>query len=59
MELPYVRSYVISKNFLFAKFLGNEGVHKNCAVTVVDVTNEGYEILEEGNTYYKEEVKPW
>ena len=37
----------------------DEGVHKNCAVTVVDVTNEGYEILEEGNTYYKEEVKPW
>ena len=35
------------------------GVHKNCAVTIVDVTPEAYRILEEGKTYYKEEVKPW
>ena len=35
------------------------GVHKNCAVTIVDVTPEEYRIVEEGKTYYTEEVKPW
>ena len=35
------------------------GVHKNCAVTIVDVTSEEYRIVEEGKTYYTEEVKPW
>lgn len=35
------------------------GVHKNCAVTIVDVTNGQYKILEEGKTYYKDEVQPW
>lgn len=35
------------------------GVQKNCAVTIVDATENGYQILEEGKTYYKEDVKPW
>ena len=35
------------------------GVHKNCAVTIGDVTPEEYRIVEEGKTYYTEEVKPW
>lgn len=35
------------------------GVHKNCAVTIVDLVNGHYTIIEEGKTYYKEEVKPW
>lgn len=35
------------------------GVHKNCAVTIVDMVNNQYKILEEGKTYYKDEVQPW
>lgn len=35
------------------------GVHKNCAVTEVEVTDKGSEILSENQVYYKDEVKPW
>lgn len=35
------------------------GVHKNCAVTEVKVTNGKAELLSENKTYYEDEVKPW
>lgn len=35
------------------------GVHKNCAVTEVEVTDKVPEILSENQVYYKDEVKPW
>lgn len=36
-----------------------EGVHKNCAVTEVEVTDGKPVILSENRTYYKDEVKAW
>ena len=35
------------------------GVHKNCAVTVVEVKDGKAHILEEAVTYYREEVADW
>ena len=35
------------------------GVHKNCAVTKVDVTDKEAVIEFENEVYYKDEVKPW
>lgn len=35
------------------------GVHKNCAVTKVDVTDKEAIIEFENQVYYKDEVKPW
>lgn len=35
------------------------GVHQNCAVTEVEVTNKVPKILSENQVYYKDEVKPW
>lgn len=35
------------------------GVHKNCAVTEVEVTNGVPEILSEDYVYYKDEVEEW
>lgn len=36
-----------------------KGVHKNCAVTIVEVENGIPVILSEGVTYYHDEVKDW
>ena len=35
------------------------GVHKNCAVTAVDVTEQGYELVFENKVYYDDEVEDW
>lgn len=35
------------------------GVHKNCAVTEVEVTDMVPKIVSENKVYYKDEVKPW
>ena len=35
------------------------GVHKNCAVTILEDDGTNYHILEENHTYYKDIVKPW
>lgn len=35
------------------------GVHKNCAVTAVDVTENGFEIVFENRVYYDDEVEDW
>lgn len=35
------------------------GVHKNCAVTILEEDGYNYQILEENHTYYKDIVKPW
>lgn len=40
------------------KFWG-VGVHKNCAVTEVEVQNGKAQILSENKAYYKADVKPW
>ena len=36
-----------------------EGVHKNCAVTEVEVTGGVPVILSENRAYYKDDVKAW
>ncbi|GFI43219.1 phosphoserine phosphatase 1 [Lachnospiraceae bacterium] len=36
-----------------------EGVHKNCAVTEVEVVDGKPEIISENVVYYDDEVKPW
>lgn len=36
-----------------------QGVHKNCAVTEVQVTDGQFYILSENQTYYDDDVKPW
>ena len=36
-----------------------EGVHKNCAVTEVQVTDGKPKILSENVVYYDDEVEPW
>lgn len=37
-----------------------QGVHKNCAVTEVEVSDDGaYRILSENKAYYDDVVKPW
>lgn len=36
-----------------------KGVHKNCAVTILEVTKEKVEILGENMTYYKDKVDDW
>lgn len=36
-----------------------QGVHKNCAVTEVEVTDGTYRILSEDKVYYDDVVKPW
>lgn len=41
-----------------AEFWG-EGVHKNCAVTEVEVTEGKPEIISENVVYYDDEVEPW
>ena len=35
------------------------GVHKNCGVTEVDVTNGRIQIISENKVYYTDVVKPW
>ena len=35
------------------------GVHKNCGVTEVDVTDERIDIISENKVYYTDVVKPW
>ena len=35
------------------------GVHRNCAVTEVQVTDGVPEILSENVVYYNDEVEPW
>lgn len=35
------------------------GVHKNCAVSIAEVTNGNVRILQERITYYTEQVKDW
>ena len=35
------------------------GVHKNCAVTAVDVTEHGYKIVFENKVYYDDKVEDW
>lgn len=35
------------------------GVHKNCAVTIVEAKDGKYNVLQENHVYYKDEVKPW
>ena len=35
------------------------GVHKNCAVTEVEVLDGAPNILSENRVYYQDEVKPW
>lgn len=39
--------------------LWTNGVPKNCAVTIVEVTNQTPVVLQEGVVYYKDEVAPW
>lgn len=36
-----------------------QGVHKNCAVTEVLMTDGGFRILSENQVYYDDDVKPW
>ena len=35
------------------------GVHKNCGVTEVDVTDGRIDIISENKVYYTDVVKPW
>lgn len=46
------------RNTPAGQFWGS-GVHKNCAVTIVNLQDGMFEIQEEGIIYYKDEVKPW
>lgn len=41
-----------------SKYWGN-GVHKNCAVSIVEIINEKIRILGENITYYTDEVADW
>ena len=41
------------------KHFWGKGMHKNCAVTIVDCIDGDYKIIEEEILYYKDEVKPW
>lgn len=41
------------------KHFWGKGLHKNCAVTIVDCIDGDYKIIEEEILYYKDEVKPW
>lgn len=41
-----------------AKYWGS-GVHKNCAVTKVEVVDGNYTIIFENQVYYDDEVKDW
>ena len=36
-----------------------QGVHKNCAVSIAEVKDGKIEILQENVTYYKESVQDW
>ena len=36
-----------------------EGVHKNCAVTEVEVTDGKPNLISENVVYYDDEVEPW
>lgn len=36
-----------------------QGVHKNCAVTEVEVSGGAFRVLSENKVYYDDEVKPW
>lgn len=46
------------KNQPISEFWG-EGVHKNCAVTEIEVKDGKPEILSENQVYYKDQVKSW